>query len=140
MFFLDASAIIYLIEGDEGLSQATRNVITRLSAGPVEPAFAVSALSLLECRVHPLRHGDEHRLEKFDHFFNDPGLTIIDMSAQVVELATILRAERGLRTPDALQAASCLTLNPETPFITGDKTFRKLPALNAHIIELEVDS
>jgi len=133
--FLDASAIIYLIEGDRAVRQATQEVIKRLNADQSEPAFAVSALSLLECRVHPIREGDDRRLDRFDSFFNDPGLTIIELDRQVIDKATILRAQQGLRTPDALQAASCLIIDPKTPFITGDRDFKNLKPLKTHLIE-----
>ena len=132
--FLDASAIIYLLEGEPGIQRATRNVLTDLRSGDPEPAIVVSALSLLECRVHPIRTGDEARLERFDHFFANPGLAIVELDGNVIERATRLRARHGIRTPDALQAASALTL-PENPaIVTGDKDFKKIPELNVHLI------
>ncbi|QOC23768.1 type II toxin-antitoxin system VapC family toxin [Wenzhouxiangella sp. AB-CW3] len=133
--FLDASALIYLLEGEPGIQHATQKILADLCSGDAKPAIVVSALSLLECRVHPIRTGDTARLEKFDHFFVNPGLSIVELDGEVIERATRLRARHGLRTPDALQAASALTL-PENPaIVTGDKDFRKIPELNVHLIE-----
>ena len=135
MVFLDASAIIYLLEGDRTVRQATQEVLARLSDDQAEPVLAISALSLLECRVHPMRNNDHQRLKRFDDFFSDPGLITIDLTRSIVDQATELRARHKLRTPDALQAASCLALGPETPFITGDKDFNKIQPLNTHLVQ-----
>jgi predicted nucleic acid-binding protein len=52
----------------------------------------------------------------------------------VVELATQLRANQGLRTPDALQAACCLQLGPDAVMITGDASFQRVQALQVSLI------
>src|SRR5699024_10713703 len=104
VIFLDASAIIYLLEGESAVWQVARDTIMRLSRQNADPPVAISARSLLECRVHPIRNRDQERLERFDSFFEDPGLIVVDLARNVVERATLLRAETGMRTPDALQA------------------------------------
>jgi predicted nucleic acid-binding protein len=133
--FLDASAVIYLLEGNRAVQRAARATLANLGTSQSEPALAVSALSRLECRGHPLRHGDQARLTRFDNFFSDPGLLTVDLTRTVIDHATDLRANHGLRTPDALQAACCLAIDPQTPFVTGDKEFEKLKPLNTRLIE-----
>jgi predicted nucleic acid-binding protein len=39
-----------------------------------------------------------------------------------------------LRTPDALQAASCLQLGAKHIFLTGDAGFRKVAGLNVKVL------
>lgn len=135
MVFLDASAIIYLLEGDEALQRHTRRVLQTLRVDdPVVP-LAVSALSLLECRVQPIRLADKKRLALFDRFFEDPGLSVVNIDRIVIEVATELRAAHGLRTPDAIQAASAFSAGKETEFVTGDVDFRKVPGLRVQLIE-----
>jgi predicted nucleic acid-binding protein len=135
MIFLDASAIIYLIEGDQVVQQAVQKTLASLIADQPEAGLVISALSLLECRIHPLREGRQDRLDRFDRFFNDPGLVTVDLNRSIIETATYLRANHGLRTPDALQAACCLEIDPKMPFVTGDKDFKKVTTLNIHPIE-----
>lgn len=134
MVFLDASAVIYLLEGEPGIRQAAREVLAYTAAKSPETGVAVSSLSLMECRVHPIRNEDGRRLETFDDFFGDPGLVIVDLDRNVIDRATRLRAQHGIRTPDALQAASCLEIHPDTSFVTGDRDFRRVPDLNVHLI------
>lgn len=135
MVFLDASAVIYLLEGEPEIRQAARAVLAELARAGTDPGFAVSSLSLLECRVHPMRNDHDQRLSAFDTFFDDPGLLILDLGRNVIDRATRLRAEHGIRTPDALQAASCLAFDPKMPFVTGDRDFHRIPGLNLHLIE-----
>ena len=65
-------------------------------------ALSVSRLSLLECRVGPLQRGDQASLDRFEALFAQPDLLVVELSASVVELATQLRANHGLRTPNAV--------------------------------------
>ena len=136
MIFLDASAIIYLLEGKPALQESVRRTLAGQRSGETLPALAVSALSLLECRVQPMRDAEHQRLELFDQFFRDPGLEIVEIDRKVIEIATALRARHGLRTPDAIQAGSALASAPDAEFITGDSDFRKVPDLRVHLVEL----
>lgn len=67
-------------------------------------SLSVSRLSWLECRVGPLRRRDPTALERFEDFFSRPDLQWVELTAGVVEQATLLRADQHLRTPDAPQA------------------------------------
>ena len=91
---------------------------------------AVSRLSWLECRVRPARGNDLAVLAAFDAFFGRPDLVWVELGKDVVELATAIRVKHGLRTADALQAASCLQLGARHLFLTGDAGFRKVVGLN----------
>ena len=66
-----------------------------------------------------------------------PELITADAAAyeqRAVELATQLRANHGLRPPDALQAACCLQLGPDAVMITGDAGFQRVKALQVRLI------
>ena len=133
--FLDASAVIYLLEGDVPTRAAVRQVLRdlELEAGEA-PVLVVSALSRLECRVRPLREANAPALERLDAFFDDPGLSVVAVETVVLDKATELRAHHGLRTPDAIQAASLLTVDPEGVFVTGDSDFKKISDLRVEQI------
>ena len=135
MLFLDACALIYRFEGDRGFRQATTTLLAQLAeqnAGTV--AIAVSRLSVLECRVKPLRERDSALLQQYDAFFS--ACHIVEMHAAVVEQATALRVRHGLKTPDALQAASAMALPAPVCFVTGDQAFSKVAGLDVRLIAL----
>lgn len=131
--FLDACALIYRFEGNAGFRLAIRTLLSQLSAGSAATVVAVSRLSLLECRVKPLREGDLTLLKRYDEFF--AACQIVELSASVVETATTLRARYALKTPDALQAAGALSLAPEVHFVTADQVFAKVVGLDVRLIQ-----
>ena len=132
--FLDASALIYLVDGEAPWAEATQATLHQLAVEAPDLPLAVSRLSMLECRVAPLRRGDQSCLDRFEALFGQPDLLVVELSASVVELATQLRANHGLRTPDALQAACCLQLGPDAVMITGDAGFQRVEALQVRLI------
>lgn len=58
----------------------------------------------------------------------------VELGPAVVELATTLRARYGLRTPDALQAASCLQLGPEAVMLSGAADVQRVERLSLRLI------
>ena len=132
--FFDASALIYLIEGAEPFASKVRKELATAAKTHPDLGAAVSRLSWMECRVGPMRSNDNSTLAAFDSFFAQPDLVWIDMTKTVVELATAIRVQTGLKTPDALQAASCLQLNGEHLFLTGDSAFKRVAELNVKVL------
>lgn len=98
--------------------------------------LAVSRLSLMECRVKPLRESNADLLQRYAEFF--AAVQVLELSAETIDLATELRADYGLKTPDALQAASALQWQrdsqEEVLFVTADKSFVKVPNLAVRLI------
>jgi len=128
--FFDANALIYLIEGAEPFAGRVRASLARAEAEHSGLEAAVSRLSWLECRIRPMRMNDHAALAGYDAFFSRPDLNWVELSRDVVELATVIRVHHGLRTPDALQAACCLQLGPDHLFFTGDEGFKRVAGLN----------
>lgn len=114
--FFDASALIYLIEGAEPFAAKVRKELAAAARKHPDLAAAMSRLSWLECRVGPMKGNDSATLAAFDAFFARTDLVWVELTRDVVELATAIRVQTGLKTPDALQAASCLQLGSEHLF------------------------
>jgi hypothetical protein len=108
--FLDASALIYRLEGKQPWADAVKTRLRVLAAQDAEAgsttALGLSRLSWLECRVGPLRRQDQAALQRFDGFFVRADLCWVELSAAVVEQAT--SAARP---------------------ITGDSVFARVPGL-----------
>ena len=132
--FFDASALIYLIEGAEPFAGRVRAELAKAQKNHPRLAVAVSRLSWLECRVRPMRQHEYATLTTFDTFFARPDLIWVELSKDVVELATVIRVRHRTRTPDALQAACCLQLGPKHLFFTGDRRFGHVGGLNVRLL------
>lgn len=132
--FFDASALIYLLEGKVPFADRVRTELAALAKEYPRMEVAVSRLSWLECRVGPMKTDDAATLSLFDAFFARPDLVWVELDRNVVELAAAIRVRHGLRTPDALQAASCLQLGPEHAFLTGDTSFRRVHGMDVRVL------
>lgn len=133
--FFDASALIYLIEGAEPFAGRVRSELAQIARKHPKMGAALSRLTWLECRVRPARNNELAALAAFDSFFARPDLVWVELGKDVVELATAIRVKHGLRTPDALQAASCLQLGAKHIFLTGDAAFKKVAGLNVTVLK-----
>ncbi|MDD2732506.1 MAG: PIN domain-containing protein [Desulfuromonadaceae bacterium] len=132
--FLDANIIIYRVEAVEPFNQQVLAAVQELVALHPNAEFAVSRLSIMECLVKPLRDQNDADIERYRGFFASAGLRIVEISSLVLETATLLRARHGLRTPDAIQAASAMSIKGPVTFLTGDKQFSKVPGLNVRLV------
>jgi len=134
IIFLDTCALIYLIEGKTTLVDRVRSKIAETVRAHPGSEVAVSRLTWLEVRVKPLKTKNHSTLALYDEFFAQRDLIWVELTRDVVELATVVRARHGLRTPEALQAASCLQLGQGHLFFTGDTAFRKVAGLNVVVL------
>lgn len=132
--FFDASALIYLLEGREPFSSKIKSELARLAKAHGNLGAAMSRLSWLECRVAPMKANDGAALAAYDAFFSRPDLVWIELSREVVELAATIRVATGIKTPDALQAASCLQLGEQHLFLSGDAAFKRIRGLNLRLL------
>lgn len=129
--YLDASAIIYSIEGATPLQQSVLAHMLRAQAPG--GAMITSRLSWLECRVKPLRDGNASLLALYDAFFSSSSLRVVEIGSAIVERATDLRAKYGFKTPDAFHLATAIEENAQS-FLTGDKGLARCVELNVELV------
>src|SRR5215210_7531764 len=132
--YLDSCIVIYLIQGPESLSGTIRGALKPDEDDP--QVLCISDLIRLECRVWPVREGDEELLAQFDGFFSSQDIERLAIQTDTFDLATELRARHGTKTPDALHLASAI-LGGCNEFWTND---HRLTAAAAGRITLKVFS
>ena len=103
--YWDSCILIYRIQQ---ISPWAENIAHKFSPLMDDCRIHTSHLVRLECRVLPLREGNLDLLECFDKFFAQPEVVIAPLDAQVFNLATELRAQYQLKTPDALHLAAAI--------------------------------
>ena len=104
MIYLDSGVIIRLIEGGDAVRVP---IEARLRALPAsDRPLITSRLSRLECRCKPLREGQLDLLALYEKFFALRTLSVKEIDARVVEQATAIRADYGLKPADAIHAAT----------------------------------
>ena len=113
----DTCILIYLVEGHATLAPS---IDQRMRAvGQAWPTLVFTELTRMECRVKPLRSSSQLLLAGYERVFSTPGYFFEPMTRAVFELATQLRADHGLKTPDAVHLAAALNAHCDE-FWTND--------------------
>jgi predicted nucleic acid-binding protein len=126
--YLDAAPVIYAVEQ---VAPFAARVDTYLALVGAE--LVTSDLTRMECRVKPLRDGDMELLHDFDDFFAKAVSAIVPLSRQVIDKATELRAEHGLKTPDAIHLAAAM-LSACDKFLTNDHRLDHAPGITIVLV------
>ena len=130
--YLDASAFIYSVERIEPYRTSLEPMWRQAQAGQF--TIVSSDLVVLETLVKPLREGDTVVEMLFRALFDANEVSLIPASRPLWEEAARLRAMTGLKTPDALHAATALHAEC-TLFITNDSDFRPVAGLTIVVLD-----
>ncbi len=130
LVYLDACTLIYLVEGDVALVESVVRIIDR-----DDVRLVTSQLTRLECRVQPLRVGDVDLLGQYERVFAAADLSLIEVTEAILEGATEIRAKLGLKTPDAIHAATAIEVGADL-FVTGDDAFTRVRELRVELVAI----
>lgn len=130
--YLDASGFIYGVERIEPYRALLEPMWRQAQAGQF--TIVSSDLVILETLVKPLREGDTVVEMLFRSLFDANEVTLIPATRPLWEDAARLRAETGLKTPDALHAATALYAEC-TLFVTNDADFRRFEDLPVVVLD-----
>jgi hypothetical protein len=115
---LDTNAILYLLGGK--------------LARPLTPAlFFVSVISEMELLSYP--SSDDAALAQIGSFLSE--VTVVELTEEIRELAIDVRRRHALKLPDAIVAATALSLQPE--LVTNDTKLLRVPGLTCQRVELK---
>ncbi len=129
--YLDASPVIFLIEGLEPLREKVRARLRRSTSAGDE--LVVSDLTRFECRIRPLRARNHVALDAYAAFFASAEVVVDPVSRRAWELAAEIRARHGLKTPDAIHVACAGTLGCDL-LLTGDEGLARCPAVASELV------
>ncbi len=120
--YLDANCFIYSVEHIEPYCTLLQPIWQR-------GGIVTSELTLLEVLVKPFQAGDESLQATYRELLDTAEVERLPLTTEVLEQAARLRATTGIKTPDAIHAASSLIRNAAL-FLSNDKGFQKIPALS----------
>ncbi len=130
--YVDTCAIIYRVEKIEPYLWASSTLWEALDLGQLE--ILTSELTLLEVLVKPLRDGNVALANLFRQvLLGTIGMNSWPVSRNVLETAARIRALQGLKTPDAIHAATALEGGCSL-LVTNDPVFRKTSGLNVAVL------
>jgi predicted nucleic acid-binding protein len=119
---LDTSVVISYFSGGDRWAEAARAVIEDLVRPGRNPAV-VSALTVMESLVGPMRRVPPGHFTARDFFANRPNLAVLPVDLSVAQEGASIRAHDRLATPDALVVGSGL-VSGVSWLVTGDEQWR----------------
>jgi len=128
--YLDANGFIY-VERIDPYHTLLEPMWRLAQTGQFE--IVSNELVILETLVKPLREGDTVLENLFRALLASREVRLIPATAALWEHAARLRATTGLKTPDALHAATALAVT-STLFITNDERFRRVSSLPVAVL------
>ena len=121
---LDTMALIYFLEGHERYGPVAEDILKRIERGKLKGVL--SSLVFAELLVPLYRQGKDKMaaglVSRLSSFAN---LSVHELDSETAAMAARLRAEYGLRTPDAIHAATAL-LAGAVGILTNDRQLRRL--------------
>ncbi len=130
--YLDSNGFIYSVERIEPHRTLLEPMWQEARAGQF---FVVSSdITVLETLVKPLREGDTVVEALLRSLFDAREVGLVPATRELWEDAARLRAKTGLKTPDALHAATALQTGC-TLFITNDDDFRRVEDLPVVVLD-----
>ena len=131
LVYLDTSPVIYSVEKFPEYVPLLAPLWLKLQAGEIQ--IVSSELILMETLVLPLRNSNSILINAYEQLLISSEMRLIPISQSILRQAANLRATTSLKTPDAIHAATALSINCNQ-FITNDKGFRNIPGLPAVIL------
>ena len=125
----DASPVIYVVQG---VAPYFDYVDARLSI-PGD-TLVISPLTMLECRVKPIREDDHNTLRQFDLFFENTVDEIVPLTRDVIDAATLIRARYGFATPDAIHLGAAMASGCDV-FLTNDNRLARFGEMSVEVVE-----
>ena len=132
MIYIDASGLIYSMERVEPYRTLLEPMWQEAQDGNI--TIVSSPLIVIEALVKPLRDGNTEIESQYRELFGSNAVRLLDASYQVFEDAASIRAETGLKTPDAIHAATAIRAEC-TLFVTNDTDFRRVQELPIIVLD-----
>ena len=131
VIYVDTSVVIYTIEGNPEYYSLLQPLWLKFQLGELE--IISSELILMEALVLPLKNANISLIQSYENLLISSEVQLVPISQFVLRQAASLRATTNLKTPDAIHAATPLSVNCNQ-FITNDKGFRNVPGLPVIIL------
>ncbi len=121
---LDTVALIYFLEENKYYSKSAEEIFGRVESGELQGVMA--NLVFAELLVPLYRSGDPQAAAGLSkRLINFRNLEVITLTTEISMEAARLRADHGLRTPDAIHGATAI-LAQASGILTNDKRLKVL--------------
>ena len=129
---LDTMVFIYHFEENQAYSPLTFSIFESLEKGNFNGITSI--LTLLEILVKPKKENNLLLTERYKLLFETfPNLQVKELNENIADIASSLRANYNINTPDAIQIATSLEAKADI-FITNDATLKKISEIKVLLL------
>jgi len=129
---LDTMVFTYHFEENQAYSPLTFSIFESLEKGNF--SGITSILTLLEILVKPKKENNLLLTERYRLLFETfPNLQVKELNENIADIASSLRANYNINTPDAIQIATSLEAKADI-FITNDATLKKISEIKVLLL------
>lgn len=129
---LDTMVFIYHFEENQAYSPLTFSIFESLEEGNFNGITSI--LTLLEILVKPKKENNLLLTERYKLLFETfPNLQVKEINENIADIASSLRANYNINTPDAIQIATSLEVKADI-FITNDVTLKKISEIKVLLL------
>ncbi|MFN6473224.1 MAG: type II toxin-antitoxin system VapC family toxin [Nostoc sp. SerVER01] len=131
VIYIDTPVVIYSVEWNPDYYSLLQPLWLKFQTGEIQ--IISSELILMETLVLPLKNNDTFLLNAYEELLLSENMQLVPINQSILRQAANIRATTNLKTPDAIHAATALSVNCNQ-FITNDKGFRNVPGLPVIIL------
>lgn len=131
LVYIDASGLIYSLERVEPYRTLLEPMWLAAQDGNI--TIVSSPILVAEALVKPIRDGNRGIEAQYRELFASSAVRLLEATYEVFEDAARIRAETGLKTPDAIHAATAIRADCAL-FVTNDQDFRRAQGLPVVIL------
>jgi len=129
---LDTMVFIYHFEENQAYSPLTFSIFESLEKGNFNGITSI--LTLLEILVKPKKENNLLLTERYKLLFETfPNLQVKELNENIADIASSLRANYNVNTPDAIQIATSLEAQADI-FITNDASLKKVTEIKVLLL------
>ena len=129
----DTAPIVYFIEEHKEFGKITDEIFKVIKDDSEYRPFS-SVITLIEVLTQPLRKSKMEVVEKYRQFLlNSSNFITYSIDPIIAQKSAELRAQYGIKTPDAIQLAGIE--NDGTLFVTNDRDLKKIKEIEVIVLE-----
>ena len=131
--YLDTAPLIYWVEGHTNYIEKMVWIVDLIESTPLQAITSV--VTFTEAMSLPIRAGKpELAREYYEIFTSQDDYALLTVTAEIAISAAAFRARYGLRTPDAIHAATAVASGCDA-ILTNDRDFRRVQDLNVLVLD-----
>lgn len=135
---IETAPFIYFVEQHPTYVDRMRTIFHQVHRGT--PQVITSVITLTEVLVMPIQtNHTQYQQEYREMLLNTAHITTLPVSSAIADRAAYLRAQYGVRTPDALHVATAIISECDA-FLTNDFALKRVQDVRVLVLdELELD-